>query len=533
MKTLPATLLLGLILIVTTASPQSEPAITLRSDTYELHFGAASGSGGPADDLRTEDLQIEDARRFYPALEVAPLSMPAHYTFLIDMSESLEEEIRAVRDAALALARQLTARDTFSLISFDETCSLRIANTSDRMKLQEEFDRLLTLYRGPRHSLTSVEAGIKCAISHARSIGQLPDQVIFVFSDGLSSIVEPDLGEFSALIQRSGVIIHGIHFGDRGLTHVSDVGFQRIAKWAEAAGGKALTTEQTGSVSEIMKRLQTLVVKRYRLRYSPEPANGPGLHTVKIIDRRHPEYFFSFVPIYFWGICQTQQGETCQFAGIEGADYGVQVFPPPGMRMAPLRGPITDEFDVSNPGRDFVGLFARVGPGGLFNFHPDPMESEPGKQTSMSHLIQSRGIPNIRWDPEYTDYSRPFCLLQQDDSHPVQTPSTPWASPFLAGAEFEVSLSPPEESSWTWPGVRLRTRAVGMRFAPTRGSTAKSGVLHLTCHLPLQYETEPGTTRSKTWTRPVDDPAARTAFTWKSLSGILVDLFAFDVARFR
>jgi hypothetical protein len=125
--------------------------------------------------LRTEDLQIEDARRFYPALEVAPLSAPVHYTFLIDMSESLEEEIREVRDAALALAKRLGARDTFSLISFDETCSLRIANTSDRTRLQEEFDRLLTLYKGPRHSLTSVEAGIKCAISHARWIGQLPD----------------------------------------------------------------------------------------------------------------------------------------------------------------------------------------------------------------------------------------------------------------------------------------------------------------------------------------------------------------------
>jgi hypothetical protein len=531
MKPLPAALLF--VSLATTASPQSDPAITFRSDTYELHFGASSGSGGPADDLRTEDLQIEDARRFYPALEVAPLPAPAHYTFLIDMSESLEEEIRSVRDAALALARQLGARDTFSLISFDETCSLRIANTSDRMKLQEEFDRLLTLYRGARHSLTSVEAGIKCAINHARSIGQLPDQVIFVFSDGLSSVVEPDLAAFSALVRRSGVIVHCIHFGGRALSHVADVGFERMARWAEATGGRALTTDRAGSIGEIMKKLQALVVQRYRLRYSPEAAYGPGLHTVKIIDRRHPEYFFSFVPVYFSGACQAKQGETCQLAGNAAADYGVQVFPPPGMRMAPLRVPITDEFDFSNPGRDFVGLFARVGSGGLFNFHPEPVASEPGIQTSMTHLIQSRGIPNIRWDPEYTDYSRPFCLLQQDDSHPVQTPSTPWEPPFLAGGEFEVSFSPPEESSWTWPALRMRTRALEMRFAPTRSSTAKGGVLRLTCHLPLQYEIGPGTTRSNAWTRPPDAPTAKTAFTWKTLSGMLVDLFAFDVARFQ
>ena len=55
--------------------------------------------------------------------------------------------------------------------------------------------------------------------------------------------------------------------------------------------------------------------------------------------------------------------------------------------MAPLREPITDEFDFSNPGRDFGGLFARVGPGGLFDFHPELVASEPGRQTSMTHPV--------------------------------------------------------------------------------------------------------------------------------------------------
>jgi VWFA-related protein len=508
------------------AAAPSEPVTKLSTATVEIRLGASSDAGAPLAGLRKEDLLVEDEGRFYPAVKLERLSGPAHYTFVMDASESLQNQIREVRDAVMALAERLGPLDTFSVIWFDESCSLRIANTSDRAALREELAR----YQGKRRSLTSVEAGVKCAIQHAASIGQPRDQVVFLFSDGLSSRVEQDRTSLAALVEQSGVIVHCIQFGGHELAYASEVGFHRMKVLAEASGGRALAAERGIGISEIMRRLQPLVIDRYRLSYSPDPARWPGFHHVKVIDQSHPEYTFSFVPGYYSSPCAGNESTGCQ-AGSPNGDSGVQIFPPPGMRMAPITEPIYDDFDFSNPGGTFRRLIARVGPGGLFNFHPQSDPLKPGGQLSLVHLIQSRGIPNIRKDPEYTDYSRPFCLLEQDDSQPVQKQASPWDAPFLKDEPFVVELSSPEQDSRTWPDITLRTRFVRMSLVQRRDSTPL-GRLVLTCHLPLEYVVRPGTPTATRWIRPSDDPLTKTSFTWRVISGILVKLFQFDVERF-
>jgi len=86
---------------------------------------------------------------------------------------------------------------------------------------------------------------------------------------------------------------------------------------------------------------------------------------------------------------------------------------------------------------------------------------------------------------------------------------------------FEVKPSPLKEFSETLQGiVRLKTQFVSMRFVQTRESTIQGDVI-VNCHFRLEYELYPGSGVSKIWVRPPDDPAAKTAFTWKDISSIL------------
>lgn len=292
------------------------------------------------------------------------------------------------------------------------------------------------------------------------------------------------------------------------------------------SGGRTLTSDQAGSIGDIMKQLQTLVLRRYRLRYAPDPSNyQPGFHRVKITDAKHPDFLFSFVPYYFAGPCRLPEG--CH-APAGATSSGGQLFPRLGRRMAPVLDPIWGDFDFSNPGKNFRKLFARVGPDGIYNFHPEQIASNA--QLSMVHVIQSRGIPNISFRPADTDYTRGFCVLAQDDSVPVQTPALQWKRPYLNGEAFEVELSGPEDYSGTSEGVSLKSRLISMRLVPTAENYATRGQLIINCHVPLEFEKS---SDSQRWSRQSDDRIAKTGFMWATISTILADLFEFTVEHFQ
>ena len=100
-----------------------------------------------------------------------------------------------------------------------------------------------------------------------------------------------------------------------------------MQQWAELSGGRAFTTDRAGSIAEIMEKLQALVLRRYRLRYSPDAAaNRTGLHHVKIIHKDHADFQFSFVPFLFLRHMHGPEDKRCKASPGEG-NSGGQVFP--------------------------------------------------------------------------------------------------------------------------------------------------------------------------------------------------------------
>ncbi len=520
------------VVLASIVAAQDESPTKFDSYAVEIRCGVSLPTGAPIEKLEIEDLRIEDNGHFYSALDLAPISEPGRFIFVVDTSESLEDKVPAIRDAVMALVNRLSNRDRFSLVSFDDQPRVLILDTSDRARLKEQLNGLLPLYRLRRSSLTSVEAALVRALELARNSKE-QNQVIFLFSDGLSSKFVKEAVALPQLLQQSRVIVHGIHFGGALSPQATRDGYQRMQEWAELSGGRTLASDRAGSIGDMMKQLQTLVLQRYRLRYAPDPSNyQPGPHRVKISNKKHPDYFFSFVPYYFAGTCRVADEKACQILGSEKMAGG-QLFPRPGRRVAPVLDPIWEEFDFSNPGKEVTRLFAKVGPHGIYNFYPEPVISGEVSQVSMLHVIQSRGIPNLSFRPAHTDYTRGFCVLAQDDSLPVQTPALQWQRPYLNGEPFEVKLSGLEDYSGTLEGVSLKSRFISMRLIPTSENHATNGNLVVNCHLPLEFELFKGTSDSQRWKRPSDDPVAKTGFTWASTSRILADLFEFEVEHFQ
>src|SRR5580704_8211570 len=89
------------------AAAQDEPRATFESNPVEIHFGLSVTTGAAVEKLEKEDLRIEDNGHFYSALDVALLSEPGRFIFVVDTSESLEAKVAAIRDAVMALANRL------------------------------------------------------------------------------------------------------------------------------------------------------------------------------------------------------------------------------------------------------------------------------------------------------------------------------------------------------------------------------------------------------------------------------------------
>ncbi|HVS15696.1 MAG TPA: VWA domain-containing protein [Thermoanaerobaculia bacterium] len=244
----------------------------------ELLIAVVDASGEAILDLRQEEVRVlengveQTVRRFLPAVEA-----PLHLGLLIDRSVSMAGGLRAVTDAAAALARDAlrTAEDRVAVLSF-----------ADQVTVEQQFSGRPT---DAERALASLTAGGRTALYDAVAQalntfdGVAGARALVLFTDGQDETSRLTLEQAAAAARAAGVVLHVVAPAG-SFPRASDR--RPLEALASAAGGVARFPEAgDDGVAAAFAALLAELRSRYLVTYQTEPpadAEAPPAITVEV-----------------------------------------------------------------------------------------------------------------------------------------------------------------------------------------------------------------------------------------------------------
>ena len=218
------------------AEVQPEPAQdieTLKIDTnlVTVPVIASSRTGAYIADVRKEEFKLSEDGVPQEIAFFATVNAPFHVVLLLDTSDSTQEKLGQIQQAAIAFLNQLGPPDKVKVVSFDGELHDWNDFTSDKGILRRSIEQTR-----PGHD-TRVYDVVQMALDALRPIQQR--KAIVIFTDGMdwhseSSTFDSTLHD----VDESGVIVYPIRFDTRAET-------ERLARkqQAETNGGPLPTSD--------------------------------------------------------------------------------------------------------------------------------------------------------------------------------------------------------------------------------------------------------------------------------------------------
>jgi VWFA-related protein len=224
--------------------------------------------GQPVRGLSRDEFRIfEDDRAVDTAdfgSEGGRTDRPLSVAVLLDLSESMQKQIKKVREAAEALLAQLRPRDEIMVARFNDEMTVLQSFTSDRRDPERTLSRIGRAWGGT--------AIFRSLAETLRDLRERPGRkVIVVVSDGLDNEVARGqnvlqslyIQDLLRLCLRTQTIVYGIRPGMQASSWLPFEGF------VEQTGGRLLYTG--GDLERLFARLGEEFQSQYYLAYDVDP----------------------------------------------------------------------------------------------------------------------------------------------------------------------------------------------------------------------------------------------------------------------
>jgi Ca-activated chloride channel homolog len=254
---------------------QQVPVFKGRVDLVTLGVTVTAKSGSLIADLHADDFDLyEDGRkqtiRYFATGDAArgEAGPPMHLGLMLDVSESMGEDMRFTKTAAIKFLNTLVDAVDITVVDFDS--QVRVARYS-----QAEFARLIERIRLQKATgWTALYDAIGVYLDGAA--GQEGRKIMLLYTDGGDTRSALSLGELLDLLKASDVTVYAI--GELGHQSASGAAEARriLAQIAETTGGRAFFPLSANDLDRFYDEVVAEVRAQYTLGYlsSNERADG-------------------------------------------------------------------------------------------------------------------------------------------------------------------------------------------------------------------------------------------------------------------
>ena len=263
--------LASLLLLLPGASAQ-QPTFRSGIDLVNFSVTVTDRKGNLVTDLTADDLEVyEDGRKqtvtYFAAGEGAS-KIEMHLGLLLDVSESMGEDLAFTKTAAVKFLNMLTDAVDVTVMDFDT--EVRAARFS-----QAEFARLIERIRQKKVAgYTAIYDAVGVYLDGAA--GQDGRKIMLLYTDGGDTRSSTSLHELIGLLKASDVTVYAIgeleHQSSSGALEARTV-LQQIA---ETTGGQAFFPVSVKQLDEIYEKVLAQIRAQYTIGYLSTNDNTDG-----------------------------------------------------------------------------------------------------------------------------------------------------------------------------------------------------------------------------------------------------------------
>jgi Ca-activated chloride channel family protein len=244
-----------------------------RIDLVNVGVTVSDRKGGLIVDLTQDDFELyEDGKkqtiRYFAAGEVQDSAPPMHLGLMLDVSESMGDDMSFTKTAAIKFLNTLTDAVDITVVDFDT--EVRAARYS-----QGEFARLVERIRQKKASgLTALYDAIGVYLDGAS--GQDGRKIMLIYTDGGDTRSSIRFHELMELLKASDVTVYPI--GELEHQSASSKNEQRrvLQQMAEVTGGQAFFPTSVKELDGVYEKVVAQIRAQYTLGYlsTNEKADG-------------------------------------------------------------------------------------------------------------------------------------------------------------------------------------------------------------------------------------------------------------------
>ena len=241
-------------------------------DVVRLPVVVADGDGAPVRGLSPDDFEVREDGRLQEIAFFAEgpsgVEVPLYLGLLLDVSGSMESDMRAAASAAVRFVNALDEAKDVTLVDFDSAVRLGRFSPPSYPHL---FERIRARETG---GMTALYDAIGVYLS--RSVARRGQHVLVLYTDGGDTASSITFGRLQQLLRMTDVLVYAVGF----LEHQSgsDRGRQqmRISQIARETGGDAYFPYSGAGLDEAYARILQEVSSRYTIGYVPIDAPTEG-----------------------------------------------------------------------------------------------------------------------------------------------------------------------------------------------------------------------------------------------------------------
>ena len=262
-------MLLGLALVIPGVGPgggsQQVPVFRTGVDLVNIGVTVVDRKGQLVTGLKAEDFEVfEDGRketvRYFAAGDERDQSRSEmHLGLLLDVSESMGDDIRFTRTAAIKFLNTLTDAVDVTVVDFDT--EVRAARYS-----QNEFARLIERIRQQKTTgLTALYDAIGIYLDGASS--QTGRKLMLLYTDGGDTRSSLRINELVDLLKASDVTVYVIGALDHQSSSAKERARSTLQTIAETTGGQAFFPSSVKELDQMYEKVLAEIRAQYTIGY--------------------------------------------------------------------------------------------------------------------------------------------------------------------------------------------------------------------------------------------------------------------------
>lgn len=230
-----------------------------------VHFGVVvtDRSGAPIAGLTADDFEIVEEGTQQTISHFAagdPEAMPPlHLGFLLDLSGSMENEIKDVRTAAIRFLGAVDTAVDVTLVDFDTEVRLARFQANDFPRLIERIRM-----RDPKGWTAFYDA---LATYLHGTAGQSGQKIAVLYTDGADTRSTLNRSEIMELLRASDVTLYTIGYLEGHSSSGRLEQRQLLGRFSDSTGGQAFFPSSIKEIDKIYDRIRAEILSRYSIGY--------------------------------------------------------------------------------------------------------------------------------------------------------------------------------------------------------------------------------------------------------------------------